>query len=504
MLTVSAPPTFLTRKTLSKTSKQQKTFQRMTATFHLDRVAKTVKQVIVIIFSSTVLFVQCGCATIFGGSISYCQKSTPPKDQPQRQIRPVPLAIDIALCVVAFPIPLAIDFITGAIYIPCEYLTPKEQKQIYTHVNQRHHVNDSLRYSDRYPTPPYAQNQHEEDITQLLNHNKDVLVIGLKQIVPKGSQFVANFNSNPSVSFNCDSSATMDRAKNKTKRIGGNIIKITKYKEPRMSGSACCKIKASIFFNDSIKIAGNNKNVEKTSTYSFVSRQETQKELQKELQKESQRKATETRKKIRLTKVDTCKSLSISVCATEMLYGYEALYLNYKFSKHFLAGVGGGHIFQFKNEGSFSNNEAEQPLLAYNGTVVRGYLYFFPFKYSSFYIGALAAYKDLNYNHYNFWQAHYTGDHSLSFERSETAAQYGASLIIGSHQKFLERGTLEYYIGIGNSYRTRTYTTYGFWSPYFPQEMGNAYGVGKTITENQSFTTFQLGIKIGFFLYKKH
>ena len=73
-----------------------------------------------------------------------------------------------------------------------------------------------------------------------------------------------------------------------------------------------------------------------------------------------------------------------------------------------------------------------------------------------------------------------------------------------SQRKFWKRITLEYYIGIGNSYRTRTYTTYSFGSPYFPQEMGNAYGVGKTINQKQSFPTFQLGIKIGFALNKKY
>lgn len=56
------------------------------------------------------------CATVFGGPVSACQRTKPAAGQPPRAIRPVPLIADIIL----FAPVVLVDFITGAIYKPCD------------------------------------------------------------------------------------------------------------------------------------------------------------------------------------------------------------------------------------------------------------------------------------------------------------------------------------------------------------------------------------------------
>ncbi|HCI55093.1 MAG TPA: hypothetical protein PK910_06480 [Bacteroidales bacterium] len=55
------------------------------------------------------------CATIFGGTVSNCQRTKPPSGQPARQIRVGALVADILL----FWPSAIVDFATGAIYKPC-------------------------------------------------------------------------------------------------------------------------------------------------------------------------------------------------------------------------------------------------------------------------------------------------------------------------------------------------------------------------------------------------
>jgi hypothetical protein len=55
------------------------------------------------------------CATVFGGSVSSCQKTKPKAGEEQRSIRVGALVADILL----FWPGAVIDFATGAIYKPC-------------------------------------------------------------------------------------------------------------------------------------------------------------------------------------------------------------------------------------------------------------------------------------------------------------------------------------------------------------------------------------------------
>lgn len=67
-------------------------------------------------------FMFTSCATLVCGPVSTCQKTKPAAGQPQRQIRVVPLILDIATGIVW----VAVDFGTGAIYKPCG--TPAAKK----------------------------------------------------------------------------------------------------------------------------------------------------------------------------------------------------------------------------------------------------------------------------------------------------------------------------------------------------------------------------------------
>ncbi|MBN1651892.1 MAG: hypothetical protein JW857_11225 [Bacteroidales bacterium] len=56
------------------------------------------------------------CATVFGGSVSQCQRTKPATGEPSRQVRAGALIADILL----FWPGAIVDFATGAIYKPCD------------------------------------------------------------------------------------------------------------------------------------------------------------------------------------------------------------------------------------------------------------------------------------------------------------------------------------------------------------------------------------------------
>jgi len=76
------------------------------------------------------LVLSSGCATVFGGKITECQRTKPAPGQPARAIRVVALAADIivptvaALSVGVFPFGVivwtGVDCIDHAIYKPCD------------------------------------------------------------------------------------------------------------------------------------------------------------------------------------------------------------------------------------------------------------------------------------------------------------------------------------------------------------------------------------------------
>ena len=60
-----------------------------------------------------------GCATIFGGPVTECQRTKPAPGEPQREVRVAALLADIII----FLPSLIVDFATGAIYKPCDKTT---------------------------------------------------------------------------------------------------------------------------------------------------------------------------------------------------------------------------------------------------------------------------------------------------------------------------------------------------------------------------------------------
>lgn len=74
------------------------------------------KKILASITLTALILMNSGCATVFGGKITECQRTKPQAGQPQRQVRVAALVIDI-LCGI---IPLAVDFGTHAIYKPCK------------------------------------------------------------------------------------------------------------------------------------------------------------------------------------------------------------------------------------------------------------------------------------------------------------------------------------------------------------------------------------------------
>jgi hypothetical protein len=72
-------------------------------------------QIFALLFS--LLLILPSCATVLGGRVTDCQRTRPAKGQPSREIRAGYLIADIILLALPFTI---VDFITGAIYKPCD------------------------------------------------------------------------------------------------------------------------------------------------------------------------------------------------------------------------------------------------------------------------------------------------------------------------------------------------------------------------------------------------
>ena len=74
------------------------------------------KKIISLLLSIAITAMFSSCATVFGGSVSQCQKTKPKEGQPQRDVRVAALILDILL----FWPGTILDFATGAIYKPCD------------------------------------------------------------------------------------------------------------------------------------------------------------------------------------------------------------------------------------------------------------------------------------------------------------------------------------------------------------------------------------------------
>ena len=70
----------------------------------------------IVVLAFLVVMILPSCATIFGGTVTECQRTKPAPGQPQREVRAGYLVLDILLFVPS----VIVDFATGAIYKPCK------------------------------------------------------------------------------------------------------------------------------------------------------------------------------------------------------------------------------------------------------------------------------------------------------------------------------------------------------------------------------------------------
>ncbi len=73
-------------------------------------------RITIITLAISASFIFSGCATIFGGPVSQCQRTKPAAGQPARAVRGAALVADIII----FAPAVIVDFATGAIYQPCK------------------------------------------------------------------------------------------------------------------------------------------------------------------------------------------------------------------------------------------------------------------------------------------------------------------------------------------------------------------------------------------------
>jgi hypothetical protein len=77
------------------------------------------KKTAILLISALTIFSSCG--TICGGTITDCQRKGPAQGGAHRQVRPAALIFDI----ITFPvIGLVVDFVDGAMYVPCNNTPP--------------------------------------------------------------------------------------------------------------------------------------------------------------------------------------------------------------------------------------------------------------------------------------------------------------------------------------------------------------------------------------------
>lgn len=85
------------------------------------------KKILLFIICVVIIITQNGCATIYGGQISECQRHIPRQGEPKRSLRPVAFTADVLVGIFLFEVPLAVDFITCAIFKPCELISDKQK-----------------------------------------------------------------------------------------------------------------------------------------------------------------------------------------------------------------------------------------------------------------------------------------------------------------------------------------------------------------------------------------
>ena len=198
---------------------------------------------------------------------------------------------------------------------------------------------------------------------------------------------------------------------------------------------------------------------------------------------------------------DSCKRVSISIFPIEMIGGFETIYLDYKFSKHFSLGIGAGHVFPFLH----LLIHADEPIWnAYNGTIFRA-----NFKYSfhkGLYIGLLATYKSLYYSWQDFASACRGAGSDAGlyyFTRSENTTIHGFGFMVGYEKQVSKYFGFNFFLGIGENTVNRSYTIHTV-SDQCHHGSIDPLPIPGHYTKQEKVDSFPMGIKLVYTIHEKN
>ena len=86
-----------------------------------------------------------------------------------------------------------------------------------------------------------------------LDYKEEVRVFGIEEEIPSNAEKLGTIKVGDSgFSVNCNYATVLDKAKTESRKIGGNVLKITKHKRPNF-WSSCHRITADVYKFDSIE-----------------------------------------------------------------------------------------------------------------------------------------------------------------------------------------------------------------------------------------------------------
>lgn len=94
---------------------------------------------------------------------------------------------------------------------------------------------------------PKAASSVTDNSSPPLNEDAAVLVLDINKALPDGCRKIGNLKADAG-GAECHYSTVIANAKDQARKMGGNIVKITRYWEPGI-GNPCYRIKADVFFS---------------------------------------------------------------------------------------------------------------------------------------------------------------------------------------------------------------------------------------------------------------
>ena len=89
-----------------------------------------------------------------------------------------------------------------------------------------------------------------------LSYNMEVVVIGLKEVVPESAQYIGTVKVGDSgFTVDCDYPIIIEKAEIEARKSGGNLLKITSHKTPGIM-STCHQITADIYHVEDLTLLG--------------------------------------------------------------------------------------------------------------------------------------------------------------------------------------------------------------------------------------------------------